>query len=452
MGARKFGSLYRSRYSLVVATVSTTTSAVRGSSKQFQKWLLTKRAPPLESTRERFVARSRSSQRSSSSWCRNRSMPPLVLSGLRAPNESSLASTKRGVTHGECECWMSFFRGSVARETRTVRRSPAVGRSSEKHAWSVRGLPGTGPGPGFGHGCCTKHALPSQAGCAYATCTCTCLGHVVDASRTCPIAGGVRVEDERVHNRAAGQRRQGLRVDAAPRGGVNREPQLLLRARPAQRQEVDTGVGEAEVRAGRRAGTRPEEEARLVPFKGVALERHRAPREGGSALRAAVTGGVEREADHLGQAIKVVPHPVREGAWDEAIVNQARHPRRRPLADGGAGRDGRVAQHVAQEAARTALARRERAALARREPLRGRKETASDEGFPGGIGHDVAPSNLDCIPMGPPAALLPRTLRCGRHHRVSLRRQRHLPLAAALPFPAIAQTNKHTHTHTHTHY
>mmetsp|Transcript_33999 Transcript_33999/g.108511 ORF Transcript_33999/g.108511 Transcript_33999/m.108511 type:complete len:293 (+) Transcript_33999:613-1491(+) len=169
MGARKFGSLYRSRYSLVVATVSTTTSAVRGSSKQFQKWLLTKRAPPLESTRERFVARSRSSQRSSSSWCRNRSMPPLVLSGLRAPNESSLASTKRGVTHGECECWMSFFRGSVARETRTVRRSPAVGRSSEKHAWSVRGLPGTGPGPGFGHGCCTKHALPSQAGCALRT-------------------------------------------------------------------------------------------------------------------------------------------------------------------------------------------------------------------------------------------------------------------------------------------
>ena len=107
-------------------------------------------------------------------------------------------------------------------------------------------------------------------------------------------------------------------------------------------------------------------------------------------MRAAVTGGVEREADHLGQAIKVVPHPVREGAWDEAIVNQARHPRRRPLADGGAGRDGRVAQHVAQEAARTALARRERAALARREPLRGRKETASDEGFPGGIGHDAA--------------------------------------------------------------
>ena len=32
----------------------------------------------------------------------------------------------------------------------------------------------------------------------------------------------------------------------------------------------------------------------------------------------------------------------------------------------------------------------------------------------------------------------------------SPRRRRHLLLAAALPFPAIAQTNTHTRAHTHT--
>ena len=44
--------------------------------------------------------------------------------------------------------------------------------------------------------------------------------------------------------------------------------------------------------------------------------------------------------------------------------------------------------------------------------------------------------------VGPPAALLPRTLRCGRHHRVLAASPMPLAaLAAALPFPAIAQTN-----------